>query len=285
MKNRLKSELARLPAKLPDRVTATLSSIGFDTVHSKVGNRISNTALVEVEYGDLQFVLEADLGNPSRTIQREGIYEPAITEKIVDIVESDDCFVNVGASFGYFPLLVSQITQPGLVYGIEPNPETREIFERNNDRVTDGQIHVSPYFVGNDAGDRNIPLTVYSGLPAGEAKTISVEAREISLDTFVDENDLVPDVILADIDGGEYRMLQGAEHILADHRPRLLVELHPEILAADEEASVAGILELLRLNDYSIQMAETYVKDYPDWESEYDRDMMKPFHIFAEPNE
>ena len=62
---------------------------------------------------------------------------------------------------------------------------------------------------------------------ADAAGTISVEA--VSLDAFV-ASDRGPDFIKCDVEGAEDAVFEGAERLLRDRRPILLVELHsPEL--------------------------------------------------------
>jgi len=284
MRNRIKSELAKLPARLPKGVTQALRFVGGGKLYSAVGDRISNTLLVEINYEGVQFTIESDLGNPSRTIERRGVYEPAVTKKLATALGSDEYFVNVGSSFGYFPLLASHVTRPELVYGIEPNPETREIFERNNRRVVDGKITIESYLVGAENDHTEATLTVYSGLPAGESEEVTVETRQITLDGFVSHFDISLDFILTDIDGEEYAMLKGAKKTLTEDSPKLLIEVHPELLIENHDIRAIEVLQLLNARDYSCWTADTYDRDDPDWKSLDGEIPDEPFHVFAKPD-
>lgn len=278
--NRIKLTLASLPAKLPTTITRPLEKLGFGKLYSRLGDELSNTGFVEVQYNGIEFEMEADLGNPTRTIEERGIYEPPVTKKVVSELEQGDEFIDVGASFGFFPLLAAHITNPESVYGIEPNPESREIFERNNRRITNDRITVSPYLIGNENCHTKMSLTVYSGLPAGEPKEIKVDTEQFTLDRYVEKFDIEPDFILADIDGSESELITGGENILSKHTPRLLIEIHPELLD-DKGVRVSSIVETLEQVGYTIEYATSYESDDAVWQSTISNTEGKPFHIFA----
>ena len=52
-----------------------------------------------------------------------------------------------------------------------------------------------------------------------------------TLDDEVRELGLVPTFVKIDVEGAELDVLKGAAHVLARHRPRLLLSLHPRRLA------------------------------------------------------
>ena len=56
-------------------------------------------------------------------IIRDGVIEPWTNEVLLSVLREGDCFVNVGANFGYYSLLGAQrVGRLGSVYAIEANP-------------------------------------------------------------------------------------------------------------------------------------------------------------------
>lgn len=275
--------MASLPAKIPDSVTNILDIMGVGALYSYIGQHISNTAIVEVRYDNISFKLETDLGNPTRKIRKHGVYEKPVTEKVINELAPDKVFLNVGSSFGYFPLLAAHITDPRLVHGLEPNPETLAIFQRNNEKITDGKVNVRPYFVGADDGEVTRTLTIYSGLPAGDAKEVVVTRQQTTVDSYVQKENISPDLLLVDIDGGEYELIKGAERVLRENGPDLLIELHPEILIDEYGVTSNEITSLLNEYGYRFEYAETYDNNEAEWKKSKPS-TNKPYHLFAYAN-
>ena len=52
------------------------------------------------------------------------------------------------------------------------------------------------------------------------------------MDAYIVETGVVPTVMKVDVEGFELEVMEGARKCLAEHRPRLWLELHPSYLAA-----------------------------------------------------
>jgi FkbM family methyltransferase len=59
-----------------------------------------------------------------------------------------------------------------------------------------------------------------------------VEISSITLDSYVGRSRVPPSLIKLDVDGFEWEVLEGARGCLAEHKPRLWLELHPRFLEA-----------------------------------------------------
>ena len=91
--------------------------------------------------------------------------------------------------------------------------------------------------------DRNSPVTFLTHTSGAMGKALGSAGRDekyqdsitvpgISLDDFAYTNgNLLPDLIKLDIEGGEGNALKGAQRILAEQKPILLIELHGEVAA------------------------------------------------------
>lgn len=117
-------------------------------------------------------------------------------------------------------------------------------------------------------------LSFRNSLTIGPAATPFVTAAEkrecqvssITLDRFVADSGIVPDVIKIDVEGAELLVLRGARQVLAQHRPSLLLGVHPYWLPrSDSTRDIFDLLESLgyEIKDENVVRFEGgYVADY-----------------------
>lgn len=80
----------------------------------------------------------------------------------------------------------------------------------------------------------------------------------ISIDDFVTELN-VPTVIKIDVDGFEYKILQGMSELLSQHGPVLYVEVHPELLS--DNVNETDIFKFMRNYNYDIDFCNHKCED------------------------
>jgi FkbM family methyltransferase len=170
-----------------------------------------------------------------------------------------DTFWDIGAHVGWFSVFASHIVgRTGRVLAIEPAPEAYAKLKAN--------LHLRPIAiaincgVGNTEGMREFSAqgsaTSGSFVPAVTAinahyNDAAVTSRSVEM-RRVDDLPGQPDLIKIDIEGFELEALRGAERILRQTRPTLIVEIHPpqlELCGGSAEA----IYDLLRIQNYAVQ--------------------------------
>lgn len=179
--------------------------------------------------------------HPRLLTQDTAITQPYLVDWIARYLRPGDVFFDAGAHYGWISLKAARhVGSTGSVVAFEPSPPMAEILAyhvRVNrlNRVLVVQKAVSncdcpavPFFlVAGGISFRN--SLVISGevplLSAADKVQISVPAT--TLDTFSKDSGLVPKVIKIDIEGAELLALQGAAELLKEHRPVILIEIHP----------------------------------------------------------
>jgi FkbM family methyltransferase len=165
---------------------------------------------------------------------QHGDGEPAVQNALLEYLRPGVTFYDVGANIGLFSLLASRIVGPfGRVVSFEADPEIaarlRENLARNGfdqARVVQSAVWSEPttvFFARVDVSvspDRGLGHVAIQG---NSADTIAVDA--VALDDFVD-SDRQPDFIKCDVEGAETAVFAGAENLLRQKRPILLVEMH-----------------------------------------------------------
>lgn len=166
---------------------------------------------------------------------QKGIVEPAVQQAIQRHLRGGMNFYDVGANIGFFSLMAARLVGPsGSVVSFEADPEIASRLRENliynkliRVLVEEKAVWSEPTTVSfarvdsNISPDRGLGYVSTTGLSA--SNTISVEA--ISLDQFVLSHP-APDFVKCDVEGAEVAVFQGAESLLREKHPILLVEMH-----------------------------------------------------------
>lgn len=166
-----------------------------------------------------------------------GIGEPAVQQVMEQRLSPGMTFYDLGANIGFFSLLAARLVGPsGRVFSFEADPEIAARLAENlsynkftHAVVEEKAVWSKPATVSFARVDSNIsPDRGLGHVSVGEppaSSVISVEA--ISLDQYVLFHP-APDFIKCDVEGAEVAVFEGAERLLREKRPVLLVEMHSE---------------------------------------------------------
>jgi FkbM family methyltransferase len=165
-------------------------------------------------------------------------HEPRASQLLSNYLRAGMTVVDVGSNLGYYALLESYLVGPrGKVIAIEPVPQNAELCERNiglNRRlnVVFRQIAISnqnatlPVHVSDRSNWHSLnPVPWPTRDVWVTACTLDALVRELSLDRV--------DLIRMDLEGYEVQVLDGMGTTIRQHSPRLLVEIHPQIVGTE----------------------------------------------------
>lgn len=195
----------------------------------------------------LDFFLELDETDPrnilNECLHRGQCYESEVAWTLIRTIKPGDTVIDVGANIGFFTMIMADLVGPeGLVYAIEPGDKAREQLRRNivhNDFKE--RVIVSSF----PAWCRDESVTFYNNSDTPTSSALvdpgqwweNVKSREnplpqkmhgVKLDTLIParNHDKIK-LIKIDTEGGELRVLQGAESILDHSYPYVVAELNP----------------------------------------------------------
>jgi FkbM family methyltransferase len=131
--------------------------------------------------------------------------------------------------------------------------------------VTD--VPVPFVLVNGGLSFRNSLTTAADDVPylALDAKS-KIEVASVSLDNFCRQSGLIPNLIKIDVEGADLLVLQGAERILTECSPIVILGVHPYWLPKPQHP--ADIANFLHRHGYEIRdehvvrFDDTYLADY-----------------------
>jgi len=193
-----------------------------------------------------------------REVCLTGRYEPQETILLQDLLRPGMTFVDVGANWGYFTLAAAHLVGAGgRVVSVEADPRACRTLDVNVAKnglswVTsvgaaasdaDGIVTLSSYGLSSN-GSSNFGVASSDALSHG-GERFDVPARP--LDTVLEDARVGHvDLLKMDIEGAEFRALQGLRrHLAAGQIDRIILELHPNHLVRQGSSSTMVVTLLL----------------------------------------
>ncbi len=180
-------------------------------------------------------------------------------------ISKDQVVFDIGGHIGSNAMFFAQIVgESGKVLSFEPNPFNVAAFEKNLERNPDlkVRIQICNLALSDKKGEEEFLFTdnVEGGTSSGSfienADTIwpkkdyeekagfkKMQVKTDTLDNFIAEKNIRPDVLKIDVEGAEYLVLEGAQKTIAETRPLLLIEIHSIF-------NMFKVTEILSQNEY-----------------------------------
>jgi FkbM family methyltransferase len=181
--------------------------------------------------------------------QEQNLYETGIVKSIVT---KDDIVLDIGANVGYFTILLASLAKH--VYAFEPEPDNFDQLKKNtnmlrnvtaynvaiSDRNGFAYLHLCP----TDNGMHRLYESKWcKNGGVEEVHTWTIDDFMIHKVTIHDHHKIK--FVKIDVEGFEYRVLQGMRRVLQNDHPSIMMECHPPSI---EEAndSPRALYELLK---------------------------------------
>jgi FkbM family methyltransferase len=171
-------------------------------------------------------------------------------------------FVDVGASLGQYTFFANQIMRDGLIVAVEADPirvlrlqENAAKWQKESPR---NEIRVVHAALSDAAGTTTFYTTksntsgsvARDQIPVSGDKAIKTEAIQVpalTLDSLL--GDRQSGLVKVDVEGGEYRVLQGSERTLRSNGFDWLMEVH-SWGDAERSTSPADVYALMKASGY-----------------------------------
>lgn len=161
-----------------------------------------------------------------------GTWEPENVRGLLRVARPGMVAIDVGAHGGFYALLLAKlVASTGTVVALEPLPANVRILKENAAINGLQNIVVEPLAASDHTGELLLDVPAEdSSLVAGpfseQDERGSVRVRCVALDEYCAAKQLRPDFIKVDVEGAETDVLNGAEHIVREFHPIMMIELH-----------------------------------------------------------
>ncbi len=157
-----------------------------------------------------------------------GNYEPVITEKFEQYINSGDIVYDIGAHVGYYSLIASKkVGNDGYIYAFEPLPRNLSFLYRHCSFNDVKNIKVMEAAVSFQEGIRRFAESKDDTAMGHLSNEGEIEVKSIVIDKLIEKKEIKPaNVMKIDVEGMEYWVLKGAENLIKTHKPTIFLATH-----------------------------------------------------------
>jgi len=266
----------------------------------------SSSSLVKVN-GMQMKILPGDKGiSTELLIFKE--HEPLTTQLIKNELKEGMICLDVGSNIGYYVLLEAKfVGKSGKVIAIEPSFHNFKILEENIRLQNFTNIEVHHFACGDSDGHANFLTTDRSNWSridenyfefSPPTKSVSSEKIEMKkIDSFIEQKEIDRlDIIRMDVEGYEFKILDGMINTLKKFKPTIIMEIHlarmgvsntKELLQKLNDLSYEANFFIPRNLDYSLISSTKQIKKFSISElcQKMDQDLLpNAFSLVLKPN-
>jgi len=236
------NRLVRSVLSGPLAVRRVLRNSTFKHSHTVI-DRLAENVAGDIRIRIPEFMGQFELSPKSdlfRRIAIEGTYEPKLVQVLLNYLERDGDFIDVGANVGFFSVLAAQKIN-GRVLAIEPTPAALARLKTNigindlSERIivyegaaSDDEGEISINVISGKEEYSSLGSLIHPSIQGSDFEQINVKKQRI--DNLVDQFNLRPKFIKVDVEGAESLAFKGALNTLMKHRPIVLSELSNSLL-------------------------------------------------------
>nr|WP_159373850.1 FkbM family methyltransferase [Haloquadratum walsbyi]SPC48769.1 FkbM family methyltransferase [Haloquadratum walsbyi] len=193
------------------------------------------------------------------------LHEPALTRELIDVLEPDSVFFDIGANIGYFTLFASEMCVDGEVHSFDMHEKHIKAIDSNLNR-NGTTAHLIKKAVSDESYN-----SIHTNLTQnGCIVNARNQFESIALDDYAKDHSL-PSVMKIDVEGFEYNVLKGSVEIFQKDKPEtLFIEVHPQKLQYHNH-TVSEVISFLDHYGYNVRKFIDHRSDSVDV-SELDAD-------------
>lgn len=180
-------------------------------------------------------------------------------------LDKNDTFLDIGAHYGYFSLLASKLVGAnGKIYTFEASPTTFGILQKNcksienlsynNRAVSDSNAYLIFYEFPNLYSEYNsIDIEQFKNEKwFSENKPKEVKIESIVMDDFLLKENINPKIIKIDVEGAEFKVINGLIQHLSKKSPSVVLEFLSDNRGNAEHIKAEKVLQSLGFQSYII---------------------------------
>lgn len=165
-----------------------------------------------------------------------GQYERETCDWLRSVIQAGMTFFDVGANAGYFVLLGSQqVKGNGRVIAFEPVPENVQVLKHQIRLNRLKNVTLENIALSDTSSEERLTVECQNAnshlsavrichAPSQPARVIMV--KTLTVDDYVAQTGIIPDVLKLDVEGAERSVLQGARKTLSEARPKCVISTH-----------------------------------------------------------
>ncbi len=162
-----------------------------------------------------------------------GVPEPSLINFLVKRVGNDEIFYDIGANYGFYTLLAAEFVKAGEIHSFEPGNVPFSYFETNTNDVKAPRIfrnHIALAATTSDITFYNVrgmhsqSSAAAEVIDEGNLPNDRTIVHAIALDDYVADHK-PPTLIKMDVEGYELNVLRGAQKMLREHGPTIVMEV------------------------------------------------------------
>ena len=157
-----------------------------------------------------------------------GIYEPSIRGVFERLVKPHSVVFDIGAHVGFYTLLASVLVgSEGKVVAFEPLPQNLSYLKEHITINGINNVTVIDAAVANYCGETFFQIAPDSSMGRINTSEGDIKITVCTLDHMISSHQITtPDLIKMDIEGAEMLALEGANALLSEARPTILLSTH-----------------------------------------------------------
>lgn len=228
----------------------------FKTVYSSSGD--VKDVQVDIPL-NLKLIVKSDDIGVGIPLISKGVYEPLQTKLFLETLQNGDVFFDIGANIGYYSILASsKVGNTGKVYSFEPDINNVQILEENVELNNASNVQIIKKAVSDKSGFVNFKSSDISkgdsAISNGEDKN-NISVPSITLDDFIAESGVYPNIIKLDVEGAEIMALKGTKGLFsrAKQPVGLFIEYNPQSLRQVSEVDPSFLLNILEEYGFKIK--------------------------------
>lgn len=174
-----------------------------------------------------------------RDLMYREVYEDTERNVLLRILKRGSVVVELGTGVGFISLLAAKICGPSNVHTYEANPRVMDLIREN---YTLNKLEPNLHMQAVTADGKAISFNSSDNIISSSAFERGLPGKVVTVDAVAFADVLErhqPDVLIMDIEGGEFDLLTGSIPHAVKH---ILVELHPHIIGGDKVATIKSAL-------------------------------------------
>ncbi len=196
--------------------------------------------------------------------------EIRLAQFLIHQLKAGDVFIDIGAHFGYFTLLAANLVgEQGKVCSFEASQTTFEVLKKNTstsknvsiyNRAISNKSEVLSFF------EFPVLYSEYNSMDVDQFKNESwyrkyppkeIQIDATTVDQFLSENKMEPKLIKIDVEGAEFKAIQGLTNTLEAFSPTVIMEYLEPSRSNEAHQKAAALFYQLNYQAYLINASGT----------------------------